>query len=154
LQKAQLQQQGRDWRQGLFAMLWLRVFPLLTAPFALYLLMALGGGDAVASGHAPLLQIHMATGSLLMLNGGDIVSVVTVLALALDFGATANSDATSIVRLCLDGGLAVLFVLLLLLVSKFATASFLLLTIAALLEFMVGAAIMAISARRDVSYDR
>jgi hypothetical protein len=50
--------------------------------------------------------------------------------------------------------LAVLFVLLLLLVSKFATASFLLLTIAALLEFMVGAAIMAISARRDVSYDR
>ena len=87
-----------------------------------------------------------------LLNGGDVVSIVTVIAMALDFGASANSSTASIVRLCFDGGLAVVFVLLLILVSAFSTASFLLLTIAALLEFIIGAAIMAVSARRDVSY--
>ena len=133
-------------------LLWLRVFPLLTVPFALYVVMLIGGAGVLASGHAPVLQIHMATGGVLALNGGDIVSIVMIVALGLDFGATANSGTASIVRLCLDGALAVAFVLLLLLVAPFATASFFLLTVGALLEFMIGAGIMAVSARRDVSY--
>ena len=46
-------------------LLWLRVFPLLTIPFALYLLMTLGGASGLASGHGALLQIHMAAGGAL-----------------------------------------------------------------------------------------
>jgi hypothetical protein len=125
---------------------------MLVLPLAVYTLMSLGGAGGLASGHAPLLQIHTAGGAVLALNGGDVVNLLTVLAMALDFGSSANTNTASIVRLCLDGGLAVVFVLLLVLVNSFATASFLLLTIAALFEFMIGAGIMVVSARRDVSY--
>ena len=133
-------------------MLLLRTVPLLAVPFVLYLLTMLGGAGGLASGHAAVFQLHMVAGGALALNAGDIISIVTVLALALDLGADASTGTTAIVRLCLDGGLAVLFVLLLVLASQFATASFLLLTIAALIEFTIGAAIMVTSARRDVSY--
>jgi hypothetical protein len=132
-------------------LLLLRVFPLLIVPFVLYLLTMLGGASGLASGHAAVTHLTVA-GSALALNAGDIVSIVTVIALALDLGADASTGTTAIIRLCLDGGLAVIFILLLLLASQFATASFLLLTIAALIEFMIGAAIMVTSARRDVSY--
>jgi len=133
-------------------MLFLRVFPMLLAPFVLYVLFSLGGAGDLASGRPALIQIHTATGGVLGLNKGDLVAILTIVAMALDLGASANTSTASIVRLCLNGGLAVLFLLLLVLVSMFASASFLLLTMAAMLEFMIGAGIMVVSARRDVSY--
>ena len=60
---------------------------MLMLPFALYPLFARGGGGGLDCGHAALLQIHMAAGGALALNGGDIVNVVMVIALSLDFGA-------------------------------------------------------------------
>ena|SRR6185312_1720485 len=133
-------------------MLVLRVFPTLIFPFVLYLLFLAGGPAALSSGHAPITHVTMATGGIVAINAADIVALAIVVCLALDLGAASDTATTSIIHLCVDAVLAVIYIVLFLLFPAFATATFLLLTAAALMEFMIGGWIMVVSARRDVAY--
>ncbi|MBS0384704.1 MAG: hypothetical protein JSS00_05075 [Proteobacteria bacterium] len=133
-------------------MLVLRVFPALIFPFLLYLLLLAGGPGALASGHGPLFHITMMSGAVVAINAADIVALAIVACLSLDLGSASNTGTTAIVHLCVDAVLAVIYLVLFLLFSAFATAVFLALTAAALLEFMIGGWIMVVSARRDVAY--
>jgi hypothetical protein len=133
-------------------MLILRVVPALIVPFILYILLLAGGAGALSSGHAVLIQIPTITGAGVGINAGDLVTLVTVICLSLDLGAASSTASSAIVHLCVDAAFAVLCLIMFLMSPAFATASFLTLTVAALLEFMVGAGIMVVSARRDVAY--
>ena len=129
-----------------------RVFPTLLFPFLLYLLLLAGGADALSSGHPPLLHISMMSGAVVAINAADIVALAIIVCLSLDLGSASDTATSSIVHLCVDAGLATIFVVLFLMLRPFGTTVFLLLTAAALLEFMIGAWIMTVSARRDVAY--
>ena len=133
-------------------MLVLRVFPTLIFPFVLYLLFLAGGPGALSSGHPAIAHVTMATGGVVTINAADIVALATVICLALDLGAASDTATTSIVHLCVDAVLAVIYIVLFLMLPAFATATFLLLTAATLMEFMIGGWIMVVSARRDVAY--
>lgn len=130
----------------------LRVFPTLIFPFVLYFLFLAGGPGALSSGHSAIAHLRMATGGIVAIDAADIVALATVICLALDLGAASDTATVSIVHLCVDGVLAVIYLVLLMMFPAFATATFLLLTAAALMEFMVGGWIMVVSARRDVAY--
>jgi hypothetical protein len=130
----------------------LRVFPTLIFPFVLYLLFLAGGPGTLASGHAPIERLAMTSGAMLTINAADIVALATVICLALDLGAASDTATSSIVHLCVDAVLSVVYLVLFLMFAPFATATFLILTAAALLEFMIGGWIMVVSARRDVAY--
>jgi len=134
-------------------MLFLRVFPTLAIPFGLYLLFLLGGGDALSSGHAALFHIPTASGGSVAVNAADVIGLVVILCLAIDLGVAANTGAGTVVRLGIDTVLGILCLILFLLVPGFATTGFLMLTVATMLEFMIGAGITVTSARRDVSFD-
>ncbi len=130
----------------------LRVFPTLIFPFVLYLLFLAGGAAALSSGHPPMVHLTMTTGAVVAINAADIVALATVICLAIDLGAASDTATSSIVHLCVDAVLSVVYLVLFLMFAPFATATFLLLTAAALLEFMIGGWIMVVSARRDVAY--
>ncbi|MBI3437453.1 MAG: hypothetical protein HY054_02150 [Proteobacteria bacterium] len=129
-----------------------RVFPTLIFPFVLYLLFLAGGAGALSSGHPPLLHFTMMSGAVVAINAADVVALAIVVCLSLDLGSASDTATSAIVHLCVDAALATVFLVLFLLLSAFGTTVFLLLTAAALLEFMVGGWIMVVSARRDVSY--
>ena len=133
-------------------MLVLRVFPTLIFPFVLYLLFLAGGAAALSSGHPAIAHLTMATGGVVTINAADIVALATVICLALDLGAASDTATTSIVHLCVDAVLSVIYIVLFLMFPPFATATFLLLTAAALMEFVIGGWIMVVAARRDVAY--
>lgn len=130
----------------------LRVFPTLALPFVLYVLFLAGGAGVLSSGHAGIEHLTMASGAVVAINAADIVAMATVICLALDLGAASDTATSSIVHLCVDAGLSVVYLILFLMFAPFATATFLILTAAALMEFMVGGWIMVVSARRDVAY--
>jgi hypothetical protein len=129
-----------------------RVFPTLILPFVLYLLFLAGGAGALGSGHASLFHIAMMSGAVVAINASDIVALAIIVCLSLDLGSASDTATSSIVHLCVDAVLAVIFLMLFLLLAAFGTTIFLLLTAAALLEFMIGGWIMVVSARRDVAY--
>ncbi len=129
-----------------------RVFPTLIFPFLLYILFLAGGVGALASGHAPLVHITLISGAVVGVSAADVVALAIVVCLSLDLGSASDTATSSIVHLCVDAVLATIFLVLFLLLPAFGTTIFLILTAAALLEFMIGGWIMVVSARRDVAY--
>src|SRR5262249_48603737 len=99
-----------------------------------------------------LFHIGMVSGANVALNAADIVALTIIVCLSLDLGAASDTATSAIVHLCVDALLATIFLVLFLLLPAFGTTAFLLLTAAALLEFIIGAWIMVVSARRDVAY--
>ena len=130
----------------------LRIFPTLIFPFVLYLLFIVGSPSALDSGHQPLFHFTMMSGATVAINAADVVALAIIVCLSLDLGSASDTATSSIVHLCVDAVLAVIFLVLFLLLPAFGTTVFLLLTAAALLEFMIGGWIMVVSARRDVAY--
>ncbi|MES1197364.1 MAG: hypothetical protein ABUL55_01955 [Pseudomonadota bacterium] len=131
----------------------LRVFPTLAVPFALYLLFLIGGGAGLNSGQVALFHIPTASGGSVAINSADVIGLVVILCLSIDLGVAANTGAGSVVRLGIDTVLGIVCLVLFLLAPGFATTGFLMLTVATILEFMVGAGITVTAARRDVSFD-
>ena len=144
---------GRGLEQRVRAMMQvLRVFPTLVFPFVLYVLFLAGGPGVLSSGHPGIEHVTMTSGAVLAINAADIVAMATIICLALDLGAASDTATSSIVHLCIDAVLSIVYLILFLMFAPFATATFLLLTAATLLEFMIGGWIMVVSARRDVAY--
>lgn len=129
-----------------------RVFPTLIFPFLLYVLLLAGGAGALSSEHPAFFHINMMSGAVVAINAADIVALAIIVCLSLDLGSASDTATSSIVHLCVDAVLATVFVVLFLMLPAFGTTVFLLLTAAALLEFMIGGWIMTVSARRDVAY--
>ena len=133
----------------------LAILPLLIAPVALYNLAALtfpGGLDeagAAARLAAPLLTARLASGATWSFGLGDLLIVLALIALFVEFVRPAGTAHGVILHRSLSVALLVVCLMEFLLLPAFATSTFLLIGLMVVLDPLAGLVLAFAGAARD-----
>ncbi len=135
----------------------LTVFPVLTLPVLIYVMMAMFAGarstpDVPAmtqSLAATIVQIPMISGVNWQLQAGDLLLLFALGMLAIEIAKATSSKSGSIANHAVSMGILLVCFILFLTMGAFATSTFFLLTMMVLFDVLAGAMVTIISARRD-----
>ncbi len=131
------------------------VFPLMTVPVIVYVIIAftLGGADQasmVTALNGPVFHIPMASGQW-ALPLGDLIVILGMLCLFVEQIKAAGSGTATIINHGLSMMVFVVAMALFLLVGKFGTSAFFLLTLMTLMDTVGGFVVTVVAARRDLA---
>ena len=143
-------------RRGIFAVS-LTVFPLLVFPVAIYAVMAMAGGTATETGlpgilgvlDSSLFSLPMASDVRWQLRVSDCLLLFSLLMLSIEIVKSTSSKSGAIINHAASMVLLLVCLVLFLLVGNFATSTFFLITMMALLDVLAGVMVTIVSARRD-----
>lgn len=143
------------------------IFPLLVIPVALYMLLALGFGDAVQytdeQGNlvthtaAPILNLlnsqfvslPMISGVNWVLTKGDAILLVAIVFLFLEILKSTSTGTATIINHAVSMGLFIMCLVMFLMNPNYATSTFFILMGMTLLDVLAGVVVTIVSARRD-----
>lgn len=134
------------------------IFPLLFVPVLLYNLAALFSATPppgiseptlLATMRSEALALPMLSGVKLSLGWGDLLLLLAVACLLVEVIKSARTASPAIMNHMFSMGVFVLALIEFLLLPSFASPTFFLLTMIALLDAMAGMTVTIISARRD-----
>ena len=131
------------------------IFPLMVIPVVIYVIIAftLGGADQasmVAALSGPVFHIPMSSGQW-ALPLGDLVVILGMLFLFVEQIKAAGSGTATIINHGLSMAVFVVAMALFLLVGKFGTSAFFLLTLMTLMDTVGGFVVTVVAARRDLA---
>ena len=133
-------------------------FPLLVLPVLVYNLavLAMPGGlnslEIPAQLSSPLFSIHMTSGGVWPVTGGDLYLGSSLVVMFIELLKSTNSRNVAIVNHSLSMILFVVCLVEFLLLKGFATSVFFLITLMVLLDVLAGFIVTIVSARRDVDF--
>jgi hypothetical protein len=138
----------------------MNAFPLLVVPVVMYNVMAifamLGGSDANAAFHtmtSVLFSVPMPSpGTSWSVSIGDILLLVGLFCLFFELIKSTQSDQLAIINHSLSLVVFVVCLIEFLLLRPFATSTFFLLSMMALLDVVAGFIVTIISARKDIEF--
>lgn len=143
------------------------IFPLLIIPVALYMLLALGFGDAVqytdeqgnliSHTSAPILDLlnsqflslPMISGVSWVLTKGDAILLAAIIFLFLEILKSTSTGTATIINHAVSMALFILCLVLFLMNPNYATSTFFILMSMTLLDVLAGVVVTIVSARRD-----
>jgi len=134
------------------------MFPFLIIPVLLYNLLALAAAAPPQGVTEPMLlttmrgeavALPMLSGASLSLSWGDMLLLLAIVCLLAEIIKATRTTAPAIINHMLSLGVFVLALVEFLLLPSFASSTFFLLTMIALLDAMAGMVVTIISARRD-----
>ena len=134
------------------------MFPFLIIPVLLYNLLALTAAAPPPGVTEPTLlttmrgeavALPMLSGASLSLSWGDMLLLLAIVCLLAEIIKATRTTAPAIINHMLSLGVFVLALVEFLLLPSFASSTFFLLTMIALLDAMAGMVVTIISARRD-----
>ncbi len=135
------------------------IFPLLVIPVAIYNIMAFafGGGGSVDPQIAPLMaqleanlmSVPMISGVQWQLTNGDMLILLAVAFLFIEILKSTSTGTATIMNHAVSMVLFIACLIEFLLLQNFATSTFFILTIMALLDVLAGVVVTIVSARRD-----
>ena len=125
--------------------------PTLAFVIGAYLVLGAGGG-LMLDGDAT--SLRLASGVMLTLRGGDLFTLAGLVALFLEMLKAGRAGRGAILDHILSTGVFVAALLCLLLVAAAGTATFLILTLMALIDVVAGFSISIFSSRRDMTIER
>ena len=131
------------------------VFPLMIIPVIVYVVVAfvLGGPDQASMALAlnqTVFQIEMVSGPW-ALPVGDLLIILGMLFLFVELIKSAGSGTATIINHGLSMAVFVISMALFLLVGKFGTSAFFLITLMTLMDTVAGFVVTIIAARRDLA---
>tara|TARA_R110002051_G_scaffold259449_5_gene319081 strand:+ start:170374 stop:170856 length:483 start_codon:yes stop_codon:yes gene_type:complete len=131
------------------------MFPLMVIPVIIYVIIAytVGGADQasmVVTLNGPVFHIPMSTGQW-ALPLGDLIVILGMLGLFVEQIKAAGSGTSTIINHGLSMVVFVVAMALFLLVGKFGTSAFFLLTLMALMDTVGGFVVTVVAARRDLA---
>ena len=136
----------------------LDLFPLLAIPVLLYNLAAAASAPApvgaleaslVTTLRGPAMTLPMLSGVGMVLTWGDLLLLLSIVLLLVEVIKSARTSSTAIVNHMLSLGVFIVALVEFLLLPSFASSTFFLLMMMALLDAMAGMAVTIMSARRD-----
>ena len=129
------------------------IFPKLIIPMVIYAVIALlGAADTVAARLAdPLFEIGMMSGATWGLTPGDLILIIALFFLFIEIVKSSDTGTASIINHGMSMLVFVIGLVLFLLVGRFATSVFFLLTVMALLDTVAGFVVTIVAARRDLA---
>ncbi|MGE3582660.1 MAG: hypothetical protein AB7J28_14740, partial [Hyphomonadaceae bacterium] len=131
----------------------IRTTPLLIFPLLLYALFALTGGDDTAGGMAaPISSMALPSGAVWVLTKGHVATLFAALILFFEIIKSTRPTGAALVENVLSFLLFTISLILFLLVRAFGTTEFFLILFFMLVEFIAGAIVMILVARRDVGF--
>lgn len=135
------------------------IFPLLVIPVAIYNIMAFafGGGAGIdpqisplmAQLDANLMSVPMISGVQWQLTNGDMLVLLAVAFLFIEILKSTSTGTATIMNHAVSMLLFIACLIEFLLLRNFATSTFFILTIMALLDVLAGVVVTIVSARRD-----
>lgn len=142
------------------------VFPLLVIPVAIYFVMAMSAGGtmvpldpAVADGavisplaaqlNETLLAPNMISGVKWQLTNGDGLVIIALIFLFFEILKSTSTGTATIMNHAVSMILFIACLIMFLLMPNFATSTFFVLTVMALLDVLAGVVVTIVSARRD-----
>jgi hypothetical protein len=126
-------------------------FPLLLVPFALYNILVFILG--ITNWAAPILSIHIISGSDWTISWGDLLIALGILMLFVEILKSTRIGMRSIVDHMLSTLLFVAMIVEFLLVKQAGTSTFFLLIILSLVDVLAGFTVTIRTARRDIEID-
>lgn len=150
VQAANRRRNGTPARRGISVF---SIFPKLIIPMIIYAIIAfLGSTETVAARLAdPLFEIGMMSGASWGLTPGDLVLMLALFFLFIEIVKSSDTGTASIINHGMSMLVFVIGLVLFLLVGRFATSVFFLLTVMALLDTVAGFVVTIVSARRDLA---
>lgn len=134
------------------------MFPFLLIPVLIYNILAWGAAPPppgvteptlVSIMHGEALALPMLSGTALSLSWGDLLLLLAIACLLAEVIKATRTTAPAIINHMLSLGVFVLALVEFLLLPSFASSTFFLLTMIALLDAMAGMVVTIIAARRD-----
>lgn len=123
------------------------VFPLLIIPVIIYTLVAYTTGADMSEA---LFEVNMVSGTL-AISKGDLLVILGMIMLFMELIKAAGSGTATIINHGLSMMIFVIAMALFLLVGNFATSTFFLLTLMALMDTVAGFVVTIVAARRDLA---
>ncbi|ABI66679.1 MAG: hypothetical protein ACJA0K_000401 [Maricaulis maris] len=123
------------------------VFPLLIIPVVIYTIVAYTTGADMSEG---LFEVNMVSGTL-AISKGDLLVILGMIMLFMELIKAAGSGTATIINHGLSMMIFVIAMALFLLVGHFATSTFFLLTLMALMDTVAGFVVTIVAARRDLA---
>ena len=123
------------------------VFPLLIIPVVIYTIVAFTTGADMSEG---LFEVNMVSGTL-AISKGDLLVILGMIMLFMELIKAAGSGTATIINHGLSMMIFVIAMALFLLVGHFATSTFFLLTLMALMDTVAGFVVTIVAARRDLA---
>lgn len=130
----------------------IRTVPLLILPLLLYTAFAMAGGTAGQSMAAPFFQMTLPSGAEWTLTRGHIATLFAALILFFEIVKSTRPTGAALVENVLSFLLFTISLILFLLVRAYGTTEFFLLLFFMLIDFIAGAIVMILVARRDVGF--
>ncbi|WP_290748841.1 hypothetical protein [Henriciella sp.] len=133
------------------------ITPLLFIPFIIYVVIAvLAGGShmdetpAIAGSlNSTLFSVPMVSGVSWRMSVGDSLLLLSLILLSVEIIKSTSSRSSAMINHMASMGVLLACIILFILFANFATATFFLLTVMALMDVMVGVIVSIVSARRD-----
>ena len=123
------------------------VFPLLAVPVLIYnIMMGVGDGGLHA---APQFSIAMVSGAKWDIYSGDILIIISLVFFFIEILKATSTGTASIANHAVSMILFIVCLVEFLLLDKFGTSTFFILTMMCLLDVLAGVVVTIISARRD-----
>lgn len=135
----------------------LTVFPLMTVPVLVYILMAIMAGKA-SDPALPSIQglldhtlfsLPMLSGVKWQLRSADLLLLLALLMLSLEIVKSTSTKSGAIMNHAASMGLMIFCLIGFLIFNNFATSIFFILTMMCLLDVLAGVMVTIVSARRD-----
>jgi len=123
------------------------VFPLLIIPVVIYTIVAYTTGADMSES---LFEVNMVSGTL-AISKGDLLVILGMIMLFMELIKAAGSGTATIINHGLSMMIFVIAMALFLLVGHFATSTFFLLTLMALMDTVAGFVVTIVAARRDLA---
>lgn len=133
------------------------VTPLLAFPVFIYVMISwtaggkhIDGVPAIASKlSAPFMSMPMISGVTCTLSFGHCLLFLALILLSFEIVKSTSSKSSAMVNHAASMGVLLFCLVVFLLLGNFATATFFLLTVMALMDVLVGVTVSIVSARRD-----
>lgn len=152
-ESAGIRRAGRGVRRGPTA--WLTVAPLLLITVLIYNLLALfGSAESVRAGmQAAAFSLPMTSGVDWTLTWGDVIVILSLFLLFAELLKSTGTGSLEIYNHALSLMVFILCLIEFLLWAPFATSTFFIITLMALLDVLAGVIVTINSARRDIGVE-
>lgn len=122
------------------------IFPLLAVPVLIYNIM-MGFGDGALT--HPQFTVGMVSGAKWAVSSGDILIILSLIFFFVEILKATSTGAASIANHAVSMVLFIVCLVEFLLLDRFGTSTFFILTMMCLLDVLAGVVVTIISARRD-----
>lgn len=122
------------------------IFPLLAIPVLIYnIMMGFGDGGLITT----IMSVPMVSGGQWEVHSGDILVIIALVFFFAEILKATSTGTASIANHAVSMILFIICLIEFLLLDRFATSTFFILTIMCLLDVLAGVVVTIISARRD-----